>query len=305
MGYNRSYDQGLHRSTTLKSLSDGTLHQYSDDQLRKKREDRKMYEFLDPQRTNKKGDNEGTIIRESLDLPGEDNTTPIIIAFDSTSSMSHVPALLVKGLGNLMAELKDAGVPDPQVMIAVVNDAKTGAQFPIQVSPFESDNKIDAHIQGIILEGGGGGGNHESYELLAYHAANFIHMDALELRGQKGLFFFIGDERMYDRVDGHEVKRVFGVDLPLEVESLDTKDVFADLKEKFEVFFIMSEHTDSYGRQGYRKEDVVPKNRSYGGALAWSEVLDEENILVLEDAENVGKEIARVVTSRRKDLVEV
>jgi hypothetical protein len=67
----------------------------------------------------------------------------------------------------------------------------------------------------------------------------------------------------------------------------------------------MSEHTDTYGRQGYRKEDVVPKNRSYGGALAWSEVLDEENILVLEDAENVGKEIARVVTSRRKDLVEV
>jgi hypothetical protein len=87
MGYNRSYDQEQYRSRTLRSLNDGTLHKFSDDQLSKPREQRKMYEFLDPKRKNKKGDNEGTIIRESLDLPGEDNTTPIVIVFDSTSSM--------------------------------------------------------------------------------------------------------------------------------------------------------------------------------------------------------------------------
>jgi hypothetical protein len=303
MGYNRSYDQEQYRSRTLRSLNDGTLHKFSDDQLSKPREQRKMYEFLDPKRKNKKGDNEGTIIRESLDLPGEDNTTPIVIVFDSTSSMAHVPALLVKGLGKLMADLEEAKIPDPQVMIAVVNDAKTSAMFPIQISPFESDNKIDAHIQGIILEGGGGGGNHESYELFAYHAANYIHMDALEARGQKGLLFFIGDERMYDRVDAREVERVFGVKLEdPELESVATKDVFADLKEKFEVFFIMSEHG------GYVKADTVdPANARYGsknGALAWGDVVDDENILVLQDAQNVGKEISRVVTSRLNDLVE-
>jgi hypothetical protein len=144
--------------------------------------------------------------------------------------------------------------------------------FPIQISPFESDNKIDAHIQGIILEGGGGGGNHESYELLAYHAANYIHMDALELRGQKGLLFFIGDERMYDRVDAREVERVFGVNLEdLELESLDTKDVFADLKEKFEVFFIMSEHTATKAdqwTQGGRALRLLRTARSRGAT--WS-----------------------------------
>jgi hypothetical protein len=32
--------------------------------------------------------------------------------------------------------------------------------------------------------------------------------------------------------------------------------------------------------------------------------VDEENILVLQDPENVGKEIARVVTSRKHDLIE-
>lgn len=299
MGFNRDYSQERYRSHTLRSLDDGTLHKYSSDQLSKPREQRKMYQFLDPQRKNGKGDNEGTIIRESLDLEGEANTTPIVVVFDSTSSMQHVPALLVKGLGKLMEELKDAKVPDPQVMIAVVNDAKTSAQFPIQISPFESDNKIDEHIQGIILEGGGGGGCHESYELFAYHAANYIHMDALELRGQKGLLFFIGDERMYAEVDGREVKRVFGVDLPPTKEgSVHTKDVFADLKEKFEVFFIMSEHG------GYVKADTVPSNRSDGFSLAWGDVLDEENIFVLQDASNVGKEIARVVTSRQHDLVE-
>jgi hypothetical protein len=299
MGYNRSYDQATYKSKTLRSLNEGTLHQYSDTQLRLPHSQRKMYEFLDPKRKNKAGDNEGTIIRESLDLAGESDTTPIVIVFDSTGSMRHVPALLVKGLGNLMAELKDAGVPDPQVMIAVVNDAKTGVSFPIQVSPFESDNKIDQHIQGIVLEGGGGGGCHESYELFAYHAANYIHMDALEVRGQKGLLFFIGDERMYAKVQASEVESVFGVQFAdPELTELDTKDVFADLKEKFEVFFIMSEHGH------YKKADTVPVTRSDGYALAWGEVVDEENILVLQDPENVGKEIARVVTSRKHDLIE-
>ena len=116
MGYNREYSQEFYRSSTRRSLENGTLHRYSDDQLRKPREQRKIYEFLDPKRKNKKGDNEGTIIRESLDLPGEDNTTPIVIVFDSTSSMQHVPALLVKGLGKLMADLEEAKIPDPQVM---------------------------------------------------------------------------------------------------------------------------------------------------------------------------------------------
>jgi hypothetical protein len=284
----------------MRRLAEGTDFGYSKDISSKPRDQWKVHETLDPKRQNQDGDHKGTIIRESLDFDEHPNTTPIIIAFDVTGSMRQVPRVIVEQLHTIIQALHDAKVPDPQVLVAAIGDAYSDT-LPLQIGQFESDNRIDEQIDKLVLEGGGGGGNHESYELAAYFFANYVHMDAYELRGQKGLLFFIGDERIYAEVKPDQVKGLMGVELD---QAVNTTDVFRDLKEKFEVFFLMSEHG------GYRKQDVVPvevgqsRDNYYGGSLGWASVVDEEQILVVSNMKELATRIASLVATRRGELAE-
>jgi hypothetical protein len=286
----------------MRRLAEGTDFGYSSTTHSQPRHERKAHDTLDPKRKNQKGDHAGTIIRESLDFEEHPNTTPIIVAFDVTGSMSSVPRVIVAQLLKLIEALEKAKVPDPQVLVAAIGDAYSDA-VPLQIGQFESDNRIDEQINNIFLEGGGGGGNHESYELAAYFFANYVHMDAYELRQQKGLLFFIGDERLYSEVQPEQVNRLMGVDL---AQAVYTRDVFADLRDKFEVFFLMSEHG------GYTRGTTVDSSsndRGYGNdgrAIKWDQVItDPENIMVMKTAEGLADRIANTVVSRRGELSEV
>jgi hypothetical protein len=217
--------------------------------------------------------------------------------------MRTVPRVIVQQLPKLIQTLLDAGVPDPQVLIGAIGDAYSDT-LPIQVGQFESDNRIDEQIDKIVLEGGGGGSGQESYDLMAYFLANYTHLDSLELRGKKGFCFFIGDERLYANVQGNQVEKHIGVNLPQEREGVvDTKDVFADLQEKFQTYFLMSEHG------GYSKEHAVPAHRTGNGYrrrdYGWSEVLPEEQILVMPDATGVTEKIAQIIKVREGERLEV
>lgn len=300
MGHGR-YSGEVHRSTTMQRLAEGTDFAYSSHTIHElPRSEWKVHETLDPKRQNQDGDNKGTIIRESLDFEEHPNTTPIIIAFDVTGSMASVPRVIVSQLLKIIEALETAKVPDPQVLIAAIGDAYSDT-LPLQVGQFESDNRIDEQINSIVLEGGGGGGNHESYELAAYFFANYVHMDAYELRGQKGLLFFIGDERIYAEVRPDQVKKHTDQDL---AQAVYTKDVFADLNDKFEVFFLMSEHG------GYTRADSVDSKTNGRGlsnvpSLKWDALIDPEQILVLKDASTLAEKIAGLVATRRGELSEV
>jgi len=296
-----AYSGEIHRSTTLRSIAQGTDFSYSRDTFRQPRSEWKVHEKLDPKRENQNGDNKGTIIRESIDFDEHPNTTPIVVAFDVTGSMRMVPKVIVQELPKLIDTLLKAGVPDPQVLVAAIGDAYSDT-LPIQIGQFESDNRIDEQIMNIVLEGGGGGGNHESYELMAYFLANYTHLDSYELRGKKGFCFFIADERVYNEVQPEQVKRLFGVDLP---QAVDTRDVFADLKEKFQTYLLMSEHG------GYTRADSVDSGeegqlRRYDGrALCWDQLIDAEQILVLPDATELTTRIAEIIKVREGERVEV
>jgi hypothetical protein len=290
-----AYSGEVHRSTTMARLASGDDFNYSKRTYEKPRSEWKVNELLDPKRENQNGDHAGTIIRESLDFEEHPNTTPIVVVFDVTGSMRTVPRVIIQQLPKLIQTLLDAGVPDPQVLIGAIGDAYSDT-LPIQVGQFESDNRIDEQIDKIVLEGGGGGSGEESYDLMAYFLANYTHLDSFELRGKKGFCFFIGDERVYRKVDGRQVKQHIGVDLPAEREGvIDTKDVFDDLQEKFQTYFLMSEHG------GYTKNHAVPGGQRHYG---WSELVGEENILVMPDATHLTDRIAEIVKVREGELQE-
>lgn len=293
MGHGR-YSTVSYLATTARSLEDGTAQDYSRSMMRSQpRSSWKMHETLDPKRKNQAGDNEGTIIRESLDFDEHPNTTPVVVVLDVTGSMASVPRQILATLPDLMDTLHEAKVPDPQVLICAVGDEFSDT-IPFQIGQFESDNRIDEQIDNIVPEGGGGGGNHESYATLAFFLANYTHLDSHVLRDKKGLCFFIGDERLYKTVSARAIQDHF--DDKFIGQEFETTDIFKDLQEKFETFFLYSAHNHN--------GDRVIRNGSDRQAITWDEVLDQEHILILSDASTVCKHIAQVVATRAGELSE-
>ena len=113
-------------------------------------------------------------------------STPIIVGFDETGSMGRIPRLVLTKLKTLFALLVDKGyATDPQIAVAAYGDAANGERAPLQISQFESDNRIDDNLDLIFLEGLGGGNNGETSNLLLYYAATHVSTDAFEKRGLK------------------------------------------------------------------------------------------------------------------------
>ncbi len=222
-------------------------------------------------------DPKGVFMRESRDSDEHPVTTPIVVMFDVTGSMGNVPRVLQTKLPQLLGLLTRKGYAiDPQIMFGAIGDA-TCDRVPLQVGQFESDNRMDEDLARIVLEGGGGGQKRESYELAMYFLARHVLTDSLVQRQRKGYVFLIGDELPYRNVRPHEVRQVIGDELrePIPVES-----IVAELKRKFEVFFIL------------------PSAASHGGDR---EVLDTwrgllgQNVLELDDLDAVCETIALTV----------
>lgn len=242
----------------------------------------KAHETLDPKATNKNGPHEGTNVREAADNDEHPESVAISIMFDMTGSMGHLPQVLQKKLPELHALIVRKGyIEHPQILFGAIGDAYSDV-VPLQVGQFESDNRMDENLENILLEGGGGGGNHESYELAAYMMARNTALDCLDKRGKKGYMFIIGDERIYKKVRKDQVNEIIGDSLQ---EDIPTEDIFGELKEKFEVFYL-------FATQGsYRPETVLPEEAGDDMAHGWRELLGQ-NALILDDAGAVCETIA-------------
>lgn len=249
------------------------------------REERKAHETLDPKSTNSDGAHAGLITREALDSDEHPESLPIVVMFDVTGSMGRIPKVLQEKLPSLHGLLMRKGyVEHPQILFGAVGDAQSLDKVPLQVSQFESDNRMDEHLSNIYLEGGGGGGNHESYELAAYYLARHTYLDSWEKRGKKGYVFFIGDERLYPNVSATAITEFIG-DNPQ--GDLTTREVFQELGERYEVFFLYADQAS------YTKEQVIGAPET-PDAIGWEELLGQ-NALVMEDAEAVCATIALTI----------
>lgn len=175
------------------------------------------------------------------------NNQAIVIALDVTRSRGNDSRIMYEKLPMFIGQLEMKGyVEGATISFCAIGDA-TSDQAPVQVSQFEADNRLDEALSYFWLEEGGGGTGQESYELVAYYYARHTRIACHE-QGEKGYFFFIGDEGFYPRVKKDEVKRVLGFDID---EDIDSKTIFRELQEKFHVFFI-------YPKKGWeeRKADI-------------------------------------------------
>lgn len=272
---------------TEKASSGRSTFDYHDSTYSRPRSTWKVHKDLDPAKLNtfdKK-------VREAFDSDEHPNATPIAVFFDVTGSMGQIPRVLQKKLPQLHGLLQRKGyVEDPQILFGGVGDGYSDT-LPLQVGQFESDSRGDAQMEHMVLEGGGGGGNHESYELAAYFMARHSKLDCVEKRGKKGYLFFIGDERIYSKVNRKQVEKIIGDKLQ---EDLSTVEVFEELKRQYEVFFL-------FAAQGsYEPGDVLDKSlptRSYHysdgskNVCYWRDLLGQ-NALVLDDAKAVCETIA-------------
>lgn len=273
------WTQNTHTArASAKRAAGMTTFDYSDTQAASvPRTQWKAHETLDPKATNDNGDHAGQITREAYDNVDNPESVPIAVFFDVTGSMGYIPRQLQQKLPELHGLLLRKGyVEYPQILFGAIGDANSD-RVPLQVGQFEADNRMDEHLENIFLEGNGGGQGRETYELAAHFLARHTDLDSLNKRGKKGYCFFMGDEAPYDTLRRSHIRNVIGGPEP-EVD-LDTKEVFEELKERYEVFFLF------VTSGSYREEDKMP---------AWRELLGER-ALTLDDPDAVCETIALTI----------
>lgn len=225
----------------------------------------KAHETLDPK---------GVKVRESRDSDAHPTAKPIVVFLDVTGSMGPVVHAIHAKLPELYGVLmRGAYVDHPAILFGAVGDAHSDA-VPLQVGQFESGNETDEAVERLVIERGGGAGVSESYELAAYFVARHTATDEWEKRGGKGYLFIVGDEMNYPKVSRRQVEEVIGDTLQ---DDIPTADIYAELQERWEVFYIQ------------------PAQASWGGNPRpldhWKGLLGQ-NVLPLEDPTAVCEVIA-------------
>ncbi|MFT5683562.1 MAG: hypothetical protein ACI8RZ_004494 [Myxococcota bacterium] len=193
------------------------------------RDSRNIDPLMDPRRIQ---------AREARDSEHHPRSVPIIVAFDVTASMGHIPTrFATELLGRLMRMLVENGwVEDPQILFAAIGDAVSD-RAPLQVGQFESGLEMDMWLTRLWIEGQGGDVP-ESYTLAHWFAAHHTATDAWEKRGEKGWLFTIGDACNKPLRPSH-VQRVFGYrpDAPV-----DDASVIAAADERYHLcHFLVSQ----------------------------------------------------------------
>ena len=144
--------------------------------------------------------------RASEDHP---DPTPIVIGLDVSGTMGEISRKMVEsGLGKVMQRLlTTSAVTDPQLMFMAIGDMIAYDRAPLQVSQFESDNRIVDQLLTIYQEGRGGGNGSESYTLPWLFADAFIDSDSFGKK--KGVIITIGDELVPPPITLRDAVQVF------------------------------------------------------------------------------------------------
>lgn len=235
------------------------------------------HDDLDPKKVaGSKSPYAGQVMRESRDSDDHPESLPIIIGFDSTGSMGVIPHSMQQKLGTVFQLLLDKQyATDPQIMISTYGDAYVD-RVPLQVSQFESDNRIDENLNNLFLEGGGGGNNGETANLLMYFAAHHTVTDHWEKRGKKGYFFLIADEKTLPLTQ-RMVQDNIGIQ---EAQSVETQDIADALKAKWEVVVLVIKNPSSISQRSVEH---------------YTELFGSEAVLLVESTDTIPETIAGVV----------
>lgn len=267
-----SWSSSTYASTTRSKIDSGTSFAYSSATKSTSASSWSAHEDLDPTHKNAAGLN----VRESRDSTEHPVTTPIAVFFDETGSMGHIPVALQKDLGELYGTILRKGYAEhPQVLVGAYGDAETD-RVPLQVSQFESDNRIDDNLDKLFLEGNGGGNGGESMALAWYYLATHTATDSLEKRGKKGYAFFIGDETALN-LRPEQIKQYVGDEQPL--IPLDLPSVVAALQESWDAYVLVIDNSSAH----------------WQGSVKFYTDLFGDHAIVLENPESVSPTIALMI----------
>ena len=234
-----------------------------------------VHEKLDPKRLNAAGQN----IRESRDSDEHPASTPIIVGFDETGSMGSIPRLVLTKLKTLFSLLVDKGyATDPQIAVAAYGDAANGERAPLQISQFESDNRIDDNLDLIYIEGLGGGNNGETSNLLLYYAATHVSTDAFDRRGRKGHLIIIGDERQVP-LTPEMIRTYVGDEQPL-LEDISFEGIARAVTEKWDVWILLINNAAA---------------RMQHSEAFYTDLFGPDHVLVVEDPGTIAETIAALI----------
>ena len=206
---------------------------------------------------------------------------PIVVAVDVTGSMKTLPQLIFEKLCLLYNEvlffLPEELKESCEISFTAIGDAYTDS-YPLQITDFGKGFELDKNIKSLYPEGGGGGQARESYELTAYFYAKHCEMPNILVK-PRPLFIFIGDEGFYSKVNRGHIMNLIG-DKPK--TDLIAKDIFDDLKSKFDVYILRVEY-------GGDAEEGIHK--------MWKEVLGSERVLMLKEPRRVVDTILGIIAA--------
>ena len=203
----------------------------------------KVHDNLNPRRINTKP----VAKLEARDSAEHPQSNPVLVCFDVTGSNFTRALDAQQRLPNLM-DLLNKYLTDPQVAVAANDDYNFVGVNAVQISDFESDNRVDDHIRNIWLTRQGGGNDGESYDLLLYAAARKVVLDSVEKRGKKGYAFLYADEPIFLKVSKEEVEATFGDVLE---RDLPIAEVIEEARRNFNVFLIWPEGGYDHARKQF------------------------------------------------------
>lgn len=276
---NGGYSAASYAANTQSKIASGNTFGYSRQTKSASATSWKAHEDLDPKRLAGQGSPfVGQTVREARDNAEHPNSLPIVVGFDQTGSMGRVPTVTQTKLAGLFGLLLRQGyAEDPQVMISAYGDAFTD-YVPLQVSQFESDNRIDDNLDNLFLEGNGGGNGGESMALLWYYLAFHTATDAWDKRKKKGYAFFVADEITHE-VLPQQVKDIIGDGEPL-TSDLSAKGLAKSLQEKWDVRILVIDNMSA---------------KMQGSVKFYENLFGKDHVLVVEDPDSVTETIALAI----------
>lgn len=191
--------------------------------------------------------------REARDSVANPNSLPIILALDVTGSMSDLVKTAIDKYNMVIDELvTKKAIPDPALMTMFLDDVWV-CDPALQVTQFESDEKVAEQLGELYITSNGGGNGSESYHLPLYMAAFKTRTDAFEKRQKKGYLFITGDELMPPPLTPEQIKHVFGPDENV-TEPLSYMDLFHAASRMYNVFHIAcTRGSDAQYRKAFKE----------------------------------------------------
>lgn len=273
-----NWSANTYATNTRSKIASGTAFDYSARTSSSSRSTWKAHEDLDPKRVAGQGSAfAGQTVRESRDNEDHPNSVPIVTVFDTTGSMGSVPRVTQEKLTGLFGLLLRNGyVEDPQIMIGAYGDAYID-RVPLQISQFESDNRIDENLDKLFLEGGGGGNGGETVATAWYYLAYHTATDAWEKRGKKGYAFFVADEISHDLKPEH-ISELIGDGEPM--GGLDVVSLAKAVSEKWDVYILLIDNLSA---------------KMQGSEKFYTGLFGSDHVLTVEDPNSIAETIGLAI----------